>query len=275
MSAIARHVSEAGEWWQVVRSTSVASFKRMTAYIINVIRIPIFPAGLFLTSYIAWNAAGVETIDGVNVSGFLLAGMIGLICWSSSVWWSGSAIENERYEGTIAALFLTPASRVAVVFGHGLGGLLYMIPSFAVIGLLGAITGARFNVSSLAAVSISVLALVVASLSMGFLLASVFILTRRANLVANIIQHPLYLIGGFMVPRDRLPSWLYWISEAMPIAHATDAFRASVLASASLGDVRDPLLATLLTSSIFVVVGIFGIRRVEHVAKRSGQLDLF
>ncbi len=275
MSAIARQVSEIGEWWQVVGSTSVTSFKRMTAYIINVIRIPIFPAGMFLTSYIAWNAAGVEAIDGVNVSGFLLAGMIGLICWSSSVWWAGSAIENERYEGTIAALFLTPASRVAVVFGHGLGGLLYMIPSFAVIGLLAAMTGARVNVASLAAVVASGLALVVSSLAMGFLLASFFILTRRANLMANIIQHPLYLVGGFMVPRDQLPSGLYAVSQAMPIAHAVDAFRASMLSSASLGDVRNSLLATMLTASIFVLLGVFGIRRVEHVAKRAGQLDLF
>jgi ABC-2 type transport system permease protein len=275
MSAIARPVSEIGEWSQVVRSTSVASFKRMTAYIINVIRIPIFPAGMFLTSYVAWNAAGVEAIEGVNVSGFLLAGIIGLICWSSSVWWSGSAIENERYEGTIAALFLTPASRVAVVIGHGLGGLLYMVPSFAVIVLLGVITGARLNIDSLAAVVASGLALIVSSLTMGFLLASFFILTRRANLMANIIQHPLYLVGGFMVPRDQLPTWLRWISEAMPIAHAVDAFRASMLASASMGDVLDSLLATLLTSSLFVLIGILGIRKVEHVAKRSGQLDLF
>lgn len=275
MSAIAQHVSEIGEWWQVVGSTSVTSFKRMTAYIINVIRIPIFPAGMFLTSYIAWNAANVETIDGVNVSGFLLAGMIGLICWSSSVWWSGSAIENERYEGTIAALFLTPASRVAVVIGHGLGGLLYMVPSFAVVGLLGVITGARLNVDSLAAVMLSLLALIVSSLAMGFLLASFFILTRRANLMANIIQHPLYLVGGFMVPRDQLPTLLYWLSQAMPIAHAVDAFRASMLASATLNDVNSALLATLLTSGIFVLIGIVGIRKVEHVAKRSGQLDLF
>ena len=275
MSAIAQPSAGLADCWQTIIATSVASYKRNTAYIINVIRIPIFPAGMFVTSYIAWTVAGVETIDGVNVSGFLLAGMVGLICWSSSVWWTGSAIENERYEGTIAALFLTPASRVAVVFGHGLGGLLYLIPSFAVIALLGVITGARLNVDSLVAVALSLLALVVSSLAMGFLLASIFILTRRANLMANIIQHPLYLVGGFMVPRDQLPNWLYGISQAMPIAHAVDAFRASMLASASLGDVRNALLATLLTSSIFVLIGILGIRKVEYVAKRSGQLDLF
>lgn len=275
MSAIAQPLGSLAGWWQTVASTATASFKRNNAYVINIIRMPVFPVGLFLTSYFAWKAAGVATIEGVNVSGFLLAGMVGLICWSSSVWWTGSAIENERWEGTIAALFLTPASRVAIVFGHGLGGFLFLVPSFAMVALLSIITGARFNIGSLFAVVASAVALLVSSLAMGFLLASFFILTRRANLMANIIQHPLYLVGGFMVPRDELPYALHLVSQAMPIAHAVDAFRASLLASATLGDVGAALLATALTATIFVLVGTLGIRRVEHVAKRAGQLDLF
>jgi len=262
-------------WWQVVAATSVATFKRNNAYIINIIRIPIFPVGLFLTSYLAWNAAGVETIEGVNVSGFLLAGMFGLICWTSAVWETGSAIESERFEGTIAALFLSPASRVAIVVGHGLGGLAFLIPSFATVGLLGALTGARLNVASPAAVTLAALMLLVAALAMGFLLASFFVLTRRANLMANIIQHPLYLLGGFTIPRQELPGWLHAISQAMPIAHATDAFRASMLASASVEDIAGALLASLATSVVFMLIGLLGLRRVEHAAKRAGQLDLF
>lgn len=275
MSAVASPHLGIGEWWQTVAATMTASFKRETSYVINIIRIPMFPIGMFLTSYIAWQAAGVETIDGVNVSGFLLAGIVGLICWSSSVWWTGSAIEEERFEGTIAALFVTPASRVAIVIGHGLGGFLFLIPSFTMVALIGIVTGARFNVDSYPAVALSLVALLAASLSMGFLLASFFILTRRANLMANIIQHPLYLMGGFIVPREKLPDALYAVSALMPIAHAVDAFRASILTSASLADVSGALAATALTSCVFVVIGLLGIRRVEHVAKRAGQLDLF
>lgn len=275
MSAIAQPLGSLAGWWQTVASTATASFKRNNAYLINIIRIPLFPVGLFLTSYLAWQTAGVETIDGVNVGGFLLAGMFGLICWSSAVWETGSAIESERWEGTIAALFLSPASRVAIVLGHGLGGLVFLIPSFAMVALLGALTGADLNIASPAAMLLAAIALLLAALTMGFLLASLFILTRRANLMANVIQHPLYLLGGFMVPRDELPGWLHAISQAMPIAHATDAFRASMLNSASLADIFGSLLAVLTTSTAFMLIGLLGIRRVEYAAKRTGQLDLF
>lgn len=125
------------------------------------------------------------------------------------------------------------------------------------------------------AVILAALMLLVAALAMGFLLASFFVLTRRANLMANVIQHPLYLLGGFMIPRDELPGWLHAISQALPIAHATDAFRASMLASASVGDIAGALLASLATSAGFMLIGLLGLRRVEHAAKRAGQLDLF
>jgi ABC-type multidrug transport system permease subunit len=275
MNAIAASTHDLGHWWRVAVATAITSFKRNNAYIINIIRMPVFPVGLYLTSYLAWNISGAEAVDGVNVSGFLLAGIIGLVCWSSSVWWTGYAIENERWEGTIAALFLSPASRIAVVAGHGIGGLLFLLPSFAMIALMGAITGAQLNVESFAAVAASSIALILASLAMGFLLASFFILTRRANLMANIIQHPLYLVGGFMVPRTELPWLLFLVSEMMPIAHAVDAFRASTIAGASFADVAGSLVGVVATSALFVIVGFFGIRKVEHAAKRAGQLDLF
>lgn len=275
MSPTVQPAGELAHWWKAVVATTATSFKRNNAYVINIIRTPLLPVGLFLPAYLAWQAAGVQTIDGVSVGGFLLAGMFGLVCWSSAVWWTGSAIENERYEGTIGALFLSPASRVAIVLGHGLGGLAFLIPSFAVVALLGALTGAQLNVASPAAVAAAALTLLAASLAMGFLLASFFILTRRANLMANVIQHPLFLLGGFMIPRDELPGWLHAISQAMPIAHATDAFRASMLTSASLGDISAGLLAALGTSAAFMLIGLLGLRRVEHAAKRAGQLDLF
>ncbi len=275
MTTLVRPAGGIAEVWQTIAATSVVTFKRNNAYLINIIRIPLFPVGMFLTSFLAWRAAGVSTIDGVNIGGFLMAGMFGIICWTSAVWETGSAIEKERFEGTIAALYLTPASRIAVVAGHGLGGLAFLIPSFAMIALLGVLTGARLYIVSPVAVALAGSMMIVAALSMGFLLASFFILTRRANLMANVIQHPLYLLGGFIVPRDQLPAGLYTLSQLMPIAHAVDAFRTSMLASASLGDITSSLLATALTSGLFVLAGLFGIRKVEHAAKRAGQLDFF
>jgi ABC-2 type transport system permease protein len=211
----------------------------------------------------------------VNVTGFLLVGMLGLEAASAAVWASGYAIEAERAEGTIAALFLAPVSRWAIIVGQGLAGFVCALPSVAVLVLVGVVMRADVHVAAPAALALSVVALLSASLSIGFALASLFVLTRHGNLVANVIQHPLYLLGGFIVPRSSLPSWLAPLSDALPIGHATDAFRDAALANATLGDVLPSLAAAFGLSALFAALGALLLRRVEYAAKRSGQLDFY
>lgn len=261
-------------WWTLL-ATAVMTFRRSSAYLINIVRIPLWPLGIYATSWFAYRAAGREAVAGVDVAGFLLVGMFGQVLATSAVWWCGSAIEEERFEGTIAALFLAPASRTAVVFGHGLGGTLFLVPSLVVVALLGVATGAELHVANWTAAGLAALSLLVASLALGYLLAAFFVLTRRANLMANVLQHPLYLLSGFIVARDALPGWLATASAAIPLAHAIDALRASTLAAASLGDTLPYLLGALVTSGVCLLLGLAGMWRMEHAAKRTGQLDLF
>jgi ABC-2 type transport system permease protein len=261
--------------WRLLLMTTLMSFRRSNAYLINIIRTPLFPLAFYLSSWMAYTVAGRGAVAGMNVTGFLMIGVIGMLTFSNSVWGSGYAIEDERYEGTIAAVFLSPASRVALVAGHGLGGLIFLVPAVATVLLAGLITGARLNAQSIAAIAVSGLALLIASLATGYLLAAFFILSRRANLMANVVQHPGYLLSGFIIPREELPGWLYTLSELMPAAHAIDAFRAATLVSASLGEVLPTVGASLGLSALVAGIGALGIRRVEHAAKRTGQLELY
>ncbi|HUG15410.1 MAG TPA: ABC transporter permease [Thermomicrobiales bacterium] len=260
---------------QTVLATARASLLRSTAYLINIVRIPLTPLVLYAVAHMSYQAAGRETVNGVDVAGFLLIGIFGQIMVMSAVWETGSTIEKERFEGTIAALFLSPASRIAVIAGHGLGGLVFLFPALAVVALLGVAIGADLNIGSPLAVALSAVMLLVSALALGFLLAAFFVLSRRANLMANVIQHPLALLGGFIVPRGEFPGWLHTLSQGLPIAHAVDAVRLSTLSAGSLKDVAPALLGCAVASAACLLLGVLGIRRVEHAAKRSGQLDLY
>jgi ABC-2 type transport system permease protein len=201
--------------------------------------------------------------------------MVGLITWSSSIWASGYAIENERAGGTAAALFLSPASRIAVIAGYGLGSFVWLLPSLGVVLLLALATGARFQIAEPAAVLAALLAVAGASLATGFAFAGLFILSRRANLLANFFQAPIYLLAGFVVPRASLPDWLQPLAALVPAGHAVDALRAATLRGASLADIATPLLLTVAVAAAYALAGVISLRRVEHAAKRSGHLDLY
>jgi ABC-2 type transport system permease protein len=268
-------LSAGRHWWTVALVTAVAFLRRTNAYVIDIIRWPIFPLISFAVWRIGYDIAGRSTVDGASAPAFLLVGMIGQITWTATVWGGGYAVEYEREGGTIGALFLSPASRTAVVTGYGLGSLVWMLPAFVSVTILGVATGARLNIADPLAALAALLALIITSLGAGFLCASLFVLTRRANLVANTVQLPVSLLAGFLVPRTELPSWLMPLSDAVPASHAVDALRASALSAATFGDIVRPLAWALGLSVLYAALGFAGLRRIEHAAKRSGQLELY
>jgi ABC-2 type transport system permease protein len=264
-----------GHHWAVATATCRSYIKRTNSYLIDVIRWPLFPLIYYAIWRITYSAGGQEQVDDAGAAGFLLVGMIGLITWTATIWASGYAIEFERSGGTAAALFLSPASRVAVILGYGLGSFLWMAPALGAVLVLAVATGARFLVADPLAAAAALAATALASLAVGFAFASLFILSRRANLLANFLQAPVYLLAGFIVSREALPGWLRPLSDALPISHAVDALRASLLRGADLAEIAPALLWTLATAGGFALVGLFSLRRVEDAARRSGQLDLY
>lgn len=258
-----------------ILATARRYLQDVSAYLIQLVRWPLGPLFMFATWRITYSASGRTSADGATLSGFLLVGIFGTILWSSSIWGSGYAIQSERDDGTSGSLFLTPVNRAAVVAGYGLGSFVWFLPSFVAVGVLGWVTGARFDVHSSWAVVLSVVALCIASLSAGFAFSGIFILTRRGNLVANVIQSPVYLLGGLMVPLSALPGWLLPFSNAIPVTHAVVALRESSLLGAGTGATLHDVLFSLIASAAWFVIGLIGLWRVEDVAKRLGQLDLY
>lgn len=264
-----------GQLCGVVGATARGFVSRSNAYLIDVIRWPLFPLIFFVMMRLTYSVSGQQTVDGLDVSAFLMIGMFGFITWSGTIWSSGYAIEYERSEGTAAALFLSPASRVAVIGGYGLGGFIWMLPSFVTMGILGIVSGARFNIADPLAAIGAILALLIGALATGFALAGLFILSRRANLLANFLQRPGELLGGALFPRDLLPGPLYALSNCLPVSHALDALRGSLLGAATLRDTLPAIALTLAVSAVYALVGALSLRKVEHAAKRSGDLDLY
>ena len=259
---------------RLLRATARRFWLGFASRPIMVIRAPLQPV-LFLLSYlIAFQVAGQTSVDGADAIGFLFIGFIGIDAWSSTIWGSGYAFQFERHSGTIETLMLSPASRVPVILGYGIGQFIWAIPS-QILGLILALSlGARVDIDAPGAALLGFLAVYLSSLCVGFAFSGLFILSRQANAMANFLQTPIFLLAGFIVPRSALPDWLAAISNVLPIAHAVDALRAATLTGASLTDIWQPLLACAATGAVFVVIGLWGLKRVEYVSKRLGTLDL-
>lgn len=273
--APAASVGRVTSFFAVLIATALGEVARVRAYAIEIVRWPLYPVIYYSTLLLAYQVSGRSIVDGVSAEGFLFVGTIGMVLWTSTIWASGYAIEMERTEGTINSLFLTPASRAAVVFGRGIGSYaIFIVPTLAVLTILAVLTGATFDIQSPVAVVLSFLALTLGALSIGYVLAGGFVLTRRANMWANFLQSPIYLLSGMVVPVSDLPDWLEWFAKVFPMSAGMSALRDSLLLGAGLGDIAGPLLRFSLSSLVLLGIGTFLLRRVEHVAKRGGQFDL-
>jgi len=261
--------------WAVLMGTARAYFVILNTYAIQRVRNPITLTINFATWRIAYGLTGHHQIAGASVSGFLLIGSFGNIIWFSTLWSSGFAIERARREGTSAALFLSPASRPMVIVGYGLGALAMAIPAFFVVAVVAVLSGAHFHLIDPLAAFLAFAGLVAGTLACGFALAGIFILSRRGNIIATLLQMPIYFLAGFVVPISRLPVWVQPFSNALPVTHAAIALRETALLGHTTAQAGPQILACFGVSAVYCVAGYFSLRRVEHVAKFAGQLDLY
>lgn len=259
---------------RVCLATAASYIRQTVAYTIEVVRWPAFPLLFYLSLYFTYQAAGRETAGDVSPAAFLLVGILGMTLWSSAIWSGGYAVETERYAGTINSLFLSPASRGAVVIGYSLGALAIFVGPTMVVALgMALVLGVDFDVADPLAVVAAFGALVVAALALAYLLSGAFVLTRRANMFANFLQTPIYLLSGMAVPVDDLPRWLQWFAWGFPLSGGMDALRGALLTGQSIDDIAATLVRLLLVSLALVVAGQWLLGRVEHAARNAGTLD--
>lgn len=260
--------------WRLVWATARVFLLRWASNPIMLVRAPLIPPLMLVSFTLTYQVSGQTAVPGDDVAGFLVIGMLAMLAWSSTLWGSGYALQSEIYAGTIAAVIAAPTRTAPVVVGYGVGSLVWDLPGVATCLTFGALLGARYDVGSPAAVAVSLLAMYVSALCVGFGFGGLFILSRQANALSNFLQAPIWLLAGFFVPRDVLPGWLHPVSDAIPLAHAVDALRATMLAGRPLAGVAGELLATAVTSVALLLVGIWSLRRADHAVRRSGTLDL-
>lgn len=259
---------------RVVGATVRAFLLRFASNPIMLIRGPITPALMLISFYLVYDVSGQDEVGGVDAMSFLVVGMIGTLAWSTTVWGAGNALESENYEGTISAVVVAPQSLSGVIMGYGLGSMLFNLPALVVCLGTAYAFGAETMIDHPLAALVAVASLYLCCLCIGLGFGGVFILSRQSNALSNFLQGPIYLLAGFYVPRDALPDWLYKVSDVLPIAHSVDAVRASVLSGASLADIAPELGATALTSALFLVAGVLGLRRLDDVVRRRATMDL-
>ena len=227
----------------------------------------------FTNSLVPLNALGFNVK--IDILGFTLIGQL-LYGFFVGVSLTGSQFDNERSQGTFEAMLLTPASRVAILFGLLLA---------AAAQYLWLIIGAVFVfliffhfpivLNDPVALILSILLTYSALISLGLSLEAVFIHSRRGIMLGTVLQEPIAFGSGLVVPSSAFPFWLAQITYLIPLTLGLICVRLTLLAGASLGDIGLPLTGLLLMTLILPILGKWLISHAEASAKAQGTLGFF
>jgi ABC-2 type transport system permease protein len=84
------------------------------------------------------------------------------------------------------------------------------------------------------------------------------------------LEYPVWLISGFLVPLSLFPGWVRPISWLLAPTWGIRAIRGAALAGPSYGDIG----MALGVGAAYVVVGLLLVQRALHAARAKGTLSL-
>jgi ABC-2 type transport system permease protein len=158
---------------------------------------------------------------------FFFPGALVLTVMFSAVFSTMSLIEDRR-EGFLRSMLVSPAPRSSMVLGKVLGastlawvqGLLFLcfLP----------MTGYAPGAAGVAAAAAVLFLVSFAFTALGFFIAWQMDSTQGFHAVMNLVLFPLWLISGALFPMAKAHGWVQWLMRLNPLTYALAALRAPI-----------------------------------------------
>ena len=218
-------------------------------------------------------AAFAERAGTNQVAGFLFVGWATYMWLSLILWGPGTSLRTEQIRGSLEAIFITPVSRLVVLFGPAVSQLLWAIWIFLVVGValwigFGVTIGPLEALRALAVIVVGVPALY----SIGALFAAVVLRFGDASALVQAVRGVFTAVCGMSFPIVVLPDWAQTVALTLPPTYLIADLRAVLLAGVDIGRVLGDLGVMTAMGAVLAVLAVVAFRRTEQYARRGGQL---
>lgn len=202
----------------------------------------------------------------------LLIAVVLMSLWGVTLWAAGGVLRREIFEGTLARNLTSVTDARLVLLGKCLGSTFLSFGLLMGTGVvLALVEGVRIRPSALPWLALGFCFVTVSGTVLGFVLSSVFVLTRHAVRVTAALSYPVYIFGGLLIPTTMLPVQLAWISRLVSLYWANRFLdSAAVGGQPRLGDLA---IGGLLTAGYYAAGHVLFARIIRR-ARIKGTIDL-
>jgi ABC-2 type transport system permease protein len=178
--------------------------------------------------------------------------------------------------GTLETLMMTPTPLTHVIMGRTLFNcLLGLLDALIVFLLAEVVLDASVTLVDPAAFFLALLLTLLSLSTVGLLFSGLFVFTRASSAVMQILEFPIYMLCGAILPVTALPEVLRPISCAIAPSWGVDALRVS--AGLEVGNPMGwgfaaDIMAMLAISVAYLALSVMVFRCLDRKARTVGAL---
>ena len=234
--------------------------------------LPLFTVAAFAYVY-QFMDAREELIGYVVLGGAMTA------FWLNVLWSMAAQFYWEKEIGNLQLYMVAPISRMSILAGMALGGMLSTTVNAASTLVIGAfIFNIAFHIVDPLMLAAIFVATMVALYGMGMMFASLYMLFgREAHHLSNLLTDPVYLASGFYFPVKYLGVFVAAGASFIPITLGLDALRQLFFAGGAADaflSIEAELLVLVGLCALFLVLAHYSLRYMEYLGKATGRLTL-
>lgn len=268
-------------FWPVVRMNLGAVFARASVRIVAAFRErswlvgeTLFPILAMATFVLVYRGLGAPRA----YEAFAVLGGAMIAYWNNVLWSMASQFFWEKEQGQLQLYLITPVSRMSILLGMALGGMLMTTTRAIAILAAGVLL---FHVPlplDRVPGALGLFALTLAALyGLGMILTSVFFLWgREAWHTATLFQEPVYLVSGFYFPVRALGTAVASLGALIPITLGLDGIRQILYGDAARGFLPlgwiVPIQGCLLV--LYLLLAHRALIGMETLGKREGRITI-
>lgn len=223
-----------------------------------------------LITYFMFLHSGMEDFLSYVVLG---SGMLSL--WSCVVFSSAGDIERERWMGTLFMLFGSPASFIKIIFAKILGNtILSLIPFLISFFVVGVVFQQSFYVVHLGLFLFVFVLSMLSFVAIAFLFSAMFTLSRKASMLMNCLEYPIFILCGFVFPLSVLPQGVWTISYLLSPTWANLLLRESIKGIDDMKMFLFGVIILLLLTFLYFVTGFFFFRYMDKKVRQDATLEV-
>ena len=211
---------------------------------------------------------------GGNFISYLLVGSIGWGLLWSIMDTTAPSLRQEMMMGTLESIALTKTKFVTMMIAHALYGSFFGILSMAILISIGFIF---FQITAFGSATLFTLLIFILSATMmfgfGLIFAGLTIQLKNIGAFILLLQNVSMFFCGVYFPITVLPQSLQPVANYIPFYYAIEGLRRSLVPTTPVEELLFYSLVLIVLSIIFILLGLYFLRRSLIKAKQDGSLS--